>query len=219
MFLPVKFLLDITTFNLTLTNFVDSAASVTFSNTSFAIIYLDLIKLGSTFTFSFKANLTEHVRPQESIISTIGTKWTSTPSISLFPGRVRNETNGWATNSNTFKMQRPTITSKLNRTSLPETTNSPSPRVNIGEEITYEVTFKLPETEMNLQLQVATPSGLVLRGGYVSWIGARISSPILSVLSGMTSLANQFAAFNFSAIANFPDNIVNTNDQIIFIVR
>ena len=163
--------------------FTDCNATLVLANSSVVVVYIDLINFASVFVMQFTANITSTVRPAQSITTASSATWDSRPVGAAYPGRQRNESNGGASTSTTFNIAVPTITSALNQTSLLETPDTPVPRVNIGEEITYVTTLTLPEEQMRLSMTVTTPSGLLLRSAYVASIGRQIISPVVSVLA------------------------------------
>ena len=178
-------------------------------------LYVDAIPiLSASVDITFNAAVISGVFPNEQIVVSAVTNYTSQSASSMFPGRVHSSATDYSpsTASNTVATSIPTSSWSLVNTSLSDTFGVD---IAIGENATYHLAALIPEEHMNLIVTVSIPSGLSFVSTSIVSVGSSIATSSQIIEHDQSGLS---VSFFFGATVNAPDNTVNAGDYITFLV-
>jgi hypothetical protein len=207
------------TINISLGSLSESLPVLEVINSSYFTVFFERMNPGDqTLVFSYETTVVDSVRPKQTLTQTVETEWTSVGSnytaLTGLVGRFHNGTDilrSTAKSSHSMAIHVPGISLELFNTSIAETTGA---FVNIHEAVVYRATLFLPEGHQNPSVSVTLPTGLSFITASVVAIGDSISNANLTSGDTLSTSTNE-VVFNFGELQNIPDNVNNTDDQII----
>ena len=179
-------------------------------------VYVDTIPFSSaTVDVTFNAVVISGVYPNEQIVLTAVSNYTSQSATSIFPGRVHSVATDYSPSiaSNTVATAIPTSSWSLVSTSLSDTYGVD---IAIGENATYLLTAVIPEEHMDLTVTVSIPAGLSFVSASIVSVGSALATSSQLVEHDQAGLSVTFA---FGATVNTADNVADAEDLITFSVR
>lgn len=201
----------------------DPGAVVTVNSGMLAGETLDVdvsqLALGETVTITFEATLDADVAPGAMLTNTARADFDNTPGVDA------NERAAFGEDDATVTVDSPGFDKRIIATSLPQTgTGEFDPGITdvaIGETVTFELVFVMPEGETSLRITDSLPvlgavDLLELQSSLVT-LGANVSATQPGAAAGTDTNGdgrNDELLFDFGTITNTPDGVRDADDEI-----